>query len=115
MAKVSPVGELLRERHRVAVGQFEAQRAEAMQLRGDVFEVSDAVDAGALAADQEQLDMVAAALEQQVMRLQEAVDRFDEGRYGVCDGCGKQIPKARLEFLPWATHCVPCQERKDRR
>jgi DnaK suppressor protein len=106
---------MLRERHRVAVGQFEAQRAEVMQLRGNGFEISDAIDAGAMAADQEELDMVAAALGQQVMRLQEAVDRFDAGRYGQCDSCGKQIPKARLEFLPWATHCVPCQERKDRR
>jgi len=112
---MSPVGDVLRERHRVAVGQFEAQVAEAMELRGNGFETSDIADAGAMAADCEQLDMVAAALEQQVMRLQEAVDRFDAGRYGMCDGCGKKIPKARLEFLPWASHCVPCQERKDRR
>jgi DnaK suppressor protein len=112
---MSPVGEVLRERYRVAVGQFEAQQAEAMQLRGSGFEPGDIADAGAMVSDCEQLDMVAAALEQQVMRLQEAVDRFDAGRYGVCDGCGKKIPKARLEFLPWATHCVPCQERKDRR
>jgi DnaK suppressor protein len=112
---VSPVGEILRERHRVAVGQFEAQRAEAMQLRGNGFEIGDVADTGTMVADQEELDMVAAALQQQVMRLQEAVDRFDAGRYGTCDGCGKKIPKARLEFLPWATHCVPCQERKDRR
>jgi len=84
-------------------------------MRGHGFETSDVVDAGALASDCDQLDMVAAALEQQVMRLQEAVDRFDAGRYGLCVDCGKKIPKARLEFLPWATHCVPCQERKDRR
>src|SRR5262245_25494357 len=112
---MSPVGELLRERHRVAVGQFEAQLAEAMQLRGNGFEIGDIADAGAMVADCEQMDMVAAELEQHVLRLQEAMDRLDAGSYGLCDGCGKKIPKARLEFLPWATHCVPCQERKDRR
>jgi DnaK suppressor protein len=112
---MSPVGELLRERHRVAVGQFEAQLAEAIQFRGNGFETSDIADAGTMVADREELDMVVAALEQQVMRLQEAVDRFDAGRYGLCDSCGKKIPKARLEFLPWASHCVPCQERRDRR
>ncbi len=112
---MSPVAEVLRERHRVAVGQLNAQLAEAMQLRGNGFETGDVIDAGAMAADCEELDMVAAALEQQVMRLQEAVDRLETGRYGLCDGCGKKIPKARIEFLPWATHCVPCQERKDRR
>ena len=112
---MSPVGERLRERHRVAVGQFKAQLAEAMQLRGNGFENGDIVDAGSMVADCEQLDMVTAELEQQVMRLQEAMDRLDAGRYGLCDSCGKKIPKARLDFLPWAAHCVPCQERKDRR
>ncbi|HZM76961.1 MAG TPA: TraR/DksA C4-type zinc finger protein [Candidatus Limnocylindrales bacterium] len=112
---MSPVGKLLRERHRVAIGQFEAQLAEAMQLRGEGFETGDFADVGTLVSDREELEMVTAALEQQVMRLQEAVDRFDAGRFGLCDGCGKKIPKARLKFLPWATHCVPCQERKDRR
>jgi DnaK suppressor protein len=108
------LGKLLRERHRLAVEQFEAQVAEAMQLRGNGMEPGDAADLGAFAADTEQLDMVTAALRQQVVRLQEAMDRFDAGRYGVCDRCGDRIPKARLEVMPWATHCVPCQEKADR-
>jgi len=34
---------------------------------------------------------------------------MDEGRYGVCDKCGKNIPKARLEVIPWAALCVTCK------
>jgi RNA polymerase-binding transcription factor len=108
------LGELLRERHRMAVEQFEAQLAEAMQLRGSSSEPGDVADLGALVADTEQMEIVTATLRQQVLRLQEAVDRFDAGRYGTCESCGNGIPQARLELLPWATQCVPCQERAER-
>ncbi len=35
-----------------------------------------------------------------------ALTKLDEGSYGVCDTCGKQIPEGRLEALPWAVLCV---------
>ena len=37
-----------------------------------------------------------------------ALDKFDEESYGVCDGCGVEIPPERLEVLPWASLCVRC-------
>ncbi len=35
-----------------------------------------------------------------------AFEKLDEGTYGTCDVCGKQIPEGRLEALPWAVLCV---------
>ncbi|MCW2827660.1 MAG: C4-type zinc finger protein DksA/TraR family [Marmoricola sp.] len=35
-----------------------------------------------------------------------AFEKLDEGSYGSCDVCGKPIPEARLEALPWAVLCV---------
>ena len=35
-----------------------------------------------------------------------AFAKLDEGTYGTCDACGKPIPEARLEALPWAVFCV---------
>jgi len=32
--------------------------------------------------------------------------RIEEGTYGICEGTGKPIPKARLEAQPWARYCV---------
>jgi RNA polymerase-binding transcription factor DksA len=37
-----------------------------------------------------------------------ALQRLDEGRYGDCEECGETIPKARLEAIPYARHCVQC-------
>ena len=44
-----------------------------------------------------------------------ALKRIEEGTYGVCSNCGKSIPEARLEALPWATLCIDCQRERERR
>jgi len=35
-----------------------------------------------------------------------ALERIEDGTYGVCEGSGKPIPKTRLEAIPWARYCV---------
>lgn len=35
-----------------------------------------------------------------------ALQRIEENRYGICEGTGKPIPKARLKAQPWARYCV---------
>ena len=37
---------------------------------------------------------------------EDALERIENGTYGVCEGTGKRIPKARLEANPWARYCV---------
>jgi len=47
---------------------------------------------------------------QQLGLINEALDRLTAGDYGVCLACGDSIPVKRLRAVPWARHCVPCQE-----
>ncbi|MER7443987.1 TraR/DksA family transcriptional regulator [Micromonospora avicenniae] len=49
---------------------------------------------------------------QGVADVTQALKRMSEGSYGVCEACGHDIPTARLEILPAARHCVPCQQRR---
>ena len=35
-----------------------------------------------------------------------ALEKLDEGSYGRCDACGREIGEGRLEALPWAVLCV---------
>lgn len=45
--------------------------------------------------------------ERKLMRdIDEALDRIENCTYGICEGSGKSIPKARLEAIPWARYCV---------
>lgn len=38
--------------------------------------------------------------------IDDALQRIAAGTYGICEGTGKPIPKARLEAQPWAKYCV---------
>ncbi|MHC4084606.1 MAG: TraR/DksA family transcriptional regulator, partial [Planctomycetota bacterium] len=38
--------------------------------------------------------------------IDDALQRTEQGTYGICEGTGKQIRKARLEAQPWARYCV---------
>lgn len=40
--------------------------------------------------------------------IDEALNRIEAGTYGICEGNGEPIPKARLNAIPWARYCVAC-------
>jgi len=46
--------------------------------------------------------------------IDEALERLAAGKYGLCVHCGQPIEKARLAAVPWARHCLTCQELQDR-
>ena len=46
--------------------------------------------------------------ENQLLRIDNAFKRMDQGRYGKCGKCGKLIDEARLEIFPDVVTCVAC-------
>lgn len=53
--------------------------------------------------------------ENKLLRLiDDAIRRIDAGGYGTCTNCGEEIEPMRLEAIPWARHCIACQELQDR-
>lgn len=42
--------------------------------------------------------------------IEGALQRIGEGSFGVCVGCGEDIPSRRLDALPWTQFCLRCQE-----
>jgi len=45
----------------------------------------------------------------ELTQIERALGRLKQGTYGVCEGCQKKIPVARLNALPFSTTCVDCQ------
>jgi len=41
-----------------------------------------------------------------------ALEKIEEGTYGLCDRCGASIPDERLEARPWSVLCVSCASRR---
>jgi DnaK suppressor protein len=48
---------------------------------------------------------------QLLVQVTDALERFEQGKYGICENCGEEIDPARLEALPYATLCLRCQQR----
>ena len=47
--------------------------------------------------------------EEELRAIDEALERINKKTYGVCEGCGKTITKARLTALPYVKCCIECQ------
>jgi RNA polymerase-binding protein DksA len=44
-------------------------------------------------------------------QIEEALERIEDGIYGVCEECEGKIPKARLNAIPYTKLCVKCASR----
>ena len=61
-------------------------------------------------ADEEQNvnNAVVSELEARLQQVKEALQKIEDGTYGTCHKCGKQIEIARLDANPAATTCIAC-------
>jgi DnaK suppressor protein len=48
-------------------------------------------------------------------KIEDALRRIDEGKFGLCAECGEDIELKRIEARPTATLCVSCKEEQERR
>lgn len=50
-------------------------------------------------------------IEMELLRdLESALRRIEAGSFGICQGCEEPIAAKRLDAIPWARFCIPCQE-----
>ena len=45
--------------------------------------------------------------------VNEALERLKNGGYGACVACREEVQQKRLEAVPWARHCIECQDKQD--
>ena len=48
-----------------------------------------------------------------ITKVNEAIQRIDDGSYGVCDICGEPISEKRLEARPVTTCCIECKKEEE--
>jgi len=49
-----------------------------------------------------------------LLLIEQALLRLDQGTYGTCVHCQGPVQEKRLEAVPWARHCLECQELQDK-
>ncbi len=74
----------------------------------------DLIDAALDSVQDEISSQLAEVESRELARIEYALERMRSGHFGVCEGCGCAIPLARLNALPYATHCIKCQRELER-
>lgn len=74
---------------------------------------ADMIDNALDTAQDEISSQLAEVESRELASIENAIKRMNAGVYGLCEGCETNIPLARLQALPYATHCIQCQREKE--
>ena len=50
-----------------------------------------------------------------INKIREALERIDEGMFGICETCGEEISVGRLKARPVTSHCIDCKTNAEKR
>jgi DnaK suppressor protein len=107
------------EKYRIILKQMEGEllggleKSETDAREAASAEVEDAIDQANtdmskdLVLDEESRDY------DKLRLVREALERIDDGTFGLCADCGREIPEARLNAVPWTPYCVEDQEKHE--
>jgi DnaK suppressor protein len=96
------------ERRRNALRRSVVEGVRSADLTSSPF-VGDSVDQAIDAAHGEITSQLVENESRELAAVENALERLAAGEYGQCEECGKPIPTARLQALPYATLCIECQ------
>ncbi len=88
-------------------------RARAEGSEASAFGMHQA-DAGSDAYDRDFALSLLSQEQDALYEIDEALKRIEQGTYGICELCGKQILHARLEAIPFARFTVDCQSQLEK-
>ncbi|MDT5122410.1 MAG: DnaK suppressor protein [Acidobacteriota bacterium] len=94
------------------VGQV--MEAEQYSRERDSEATQDPADMAANAYTKELLFSMSANDRRLLELIDEALARIEAGGFGECVHCGEPVLEKRLEAVPWARHCLRCQDLQER-
>ncbi|MEI2712799.1 MAG: TraR/DksA C4-type zinc finger protein [Nocardioides sp.] len=103
-----------RSRLRAEVTEQERDLADLMRDAGDGAG-HDQADMGATSFERDQELAFVHNERDMLAQIDRALERIEDGTYGICESCGNPIGKMRVMAFPRATLCVTCKQREERR
>jgi DnaK suppressor protein len=103
-------------------GRLHVLLEEAGKIASDMRQDSngdfpDPTDRASLESDRNFLLRIKDRERKLIMKVKEALDRIENGTFGICESCGKPISEKRLMARPVTTQCIDCKtedEKKER-
>jgi DnaK suppressor protein len=117
---VEPVSE---DEIKVLRGTLDEKRLELLDLyKHDVQmgqessddSADDSLDRANNSFNRELMFLLSDTEREMLIQVEDAMQRVDSGAYGACIYCEGSIGRARLNAVPWARHCIDCQELEER-
>jgi len=109
--------EILLEKHAALVNQVSRLAQEAAESSEATENSKSPLSSAENASDAFEQDFAFMSIESEedlLRKVNHALQRLREDKYGQCEECREDITPERLEALPWATMCVKCQAREER-
>jgi DnaK suppressor protein len=107
---------MLEDRRREILNEVQS-RIKDVRSDGGGYTTIGVVDAEetSVADIQEDIELALIQMKAETLaRINEALDRLEEGTYGRCNECGQEISPQRLRALPFAIRCRDCEEARER-
>ena len=108
--------EILLAKRQALVGDASRLEEEAVRKSKEDAATMDISNFADLGSDNYEQEFDLGVLETQgqtVRMIDEALERIDNKSFGVCDACGKGIPKGRLAAVPHARFCISCRSKHE--
>ncbi len=96
---------------------FENLAQEDEEFR-EILEDKDPKDLADIASEDIDRNTLEALEAQELRRLNKidsALTRIKNGKYGICMSCSEKIPRERLEAIPYALLCIECKSSDERK
>ncbi|MGE3274697.1 MAG: TraR/DksA family transcriptional regulator [Vicinamibacterales bacterium] len=91
-------------------GKIRGVRAEGADKPHDVLDQGETSEVDI----QEDIEFALIQMKAETLnKINEALSRLEEGRYGFCFECGDEISQQRLRALPFAVRCKDCEEARE--
>jgi DnaK suppressor protein len=100
------------EREKLVRQLTELGATETGDLTGDVDYGDGFADAAAATAERSEVLGIVDNLTKLLADVDQALAKVDDGTYGLCKECGREIGAARMEFRPTSRYCVACKQRR---
>ncbi|HYG75822.1 MAG TPA: TraR/DksA family transcriptional regulator [Planctomycetota bacterium] len=109
-----PTAEMLQIRSRLMTMLAQVRNDIDHEVRGaserDLAHINDTSDMASDAAEGDLALRIAESETAEAGEIERAIEKIDNGTYGTCEMCNKAINAERLQFLPYVTMCIKCQE-----
>ncbi|MBW1895937.1 MAG: RNA polymerase-binding protein DksA [Deltaproteobacteria bacterium] len=82
-------------------------------MTGEIVNFPDPTDRAALEADRNFMLRIRDRERKLILKIRGALERIENGTYGICESCSQEVTVKRLKARPVTTQCIDCKTKEE--